>query len=207
MNKESKFWDRIAKRYATQAVGDETAYQKKLSVSREYMDRNSRVLEFACGTGSTAISHAPYVESIHATDISANMLAIAKQKAKEANVGNVSFEQTNLLELDSPAGSWDAILGLSILHLVANKTSEIKRSYELLKPGGVFISSTPCISDMSSWFKYIAPLFRWLPILPSLNVFSKEALKSELEAAGFGVIYDWAPGADKAIFIVAQKPG
>ena len=40
------------------------------------------VLEFGCGTGGTAIIHAPYVKHIRAIDISGNMIAIAKGKAE-----------------------------------------------------------------------------------------------------------------------------
>jgi cyclopropane fatty-acyl-phospholipid synthase-like methyltransferase len=63
MVQSTKFWDRIAERYSKQPVADEAAYQKKLQVTREYFRPDMEVLEFGCGTGSTAIAHAPYVET------------------------------------------------------------------------------------------------------------------------------------------------
>jgi len=39
-------------------------------------------LEFGCGTGSTALLHASFVKHMTATDISDEMIEIAKQKAK-----------------------------------------------------------------------------------------------------------------------------
>ena len=93
MSRSTKFWDRIAKRYSKQPIADEQAYQKKLAVTREYFRPEMQVLEFGCGTGSTAIAHAPYVKHIHASDISSKMIAIAKQKALAAGVENVTFEQ------------------------------------------------------------------------------------------------------------------
>ena len=94
MDRPAKFWDKIAEGYAKQPVADEAAYQKKVQVTREYFQPEMEVLEFGCGTGSTAIAHAPYVKHILAIDISAKMLEIARVKAAAANVGNITFERS-----------------------------------------------------------------------------------------------------------------
>lgn len=206
MTHSSKFWDWMASRYAKQAIADETAYQKKLSLAQQYFDINSRLLEFGCGTGSTAIHHAQAAGHIHATDISSKMLAIAETKAKAAGLNNISFEQTDLLELKSANQSWDAIFAMSILHLVADKEAEIKKTYELLKPGGVFISSTICIGDSGIGFKLLAFIFKFIPLLPSIVVFSQEQLIETLESTGFSIETNWQPDENAAVFIVARKP-
>ena len=59
MNQPSKFWDRIAERYSKKPVSDEDSYQKKLQITHEYLRSDMEVLEFGCGTGSTAITHGP----------------------------------------------------------------------------------------------------------------------------------------------------
>jgi cyclopropane fatty-acyl-phospholipid synthase-like methyltransferase len=66
MSKHSKVWDRFAKGYAKKPVADEDAYQKKLQITRGYLKPDHKVLEFDCGTGSTAIAHAPHVKHIRA---------------------------------------------------------------------------------------------------------------------------------------------
>ena len=68
------FWDKVAERYSKKPVADEAAYQTKLRVTREYFRPDMQVLEIGCGTGSTAIAHAPFVEHICATDISPKMM-------------------------------------------------------------------------------------------------------------------------------------
>ena len=93
MNHPSKFWDKIAERYSKKPVDDEEAYQQKLQVTREYLQPDMELLEFGCGTGSTAIAHAPYVKQILATDISAKMIGIAQAKADTGEVKNVTFKQ------------------------------------------------------------------------------------------------------------------
>ena len=81
MDQSTNFWDKIAERHSKQPIADEATYQKKLQVTREYFQPDMEVLEFGCGTGSTAIIHAPYVKHIHAIDISSKMIEIAQGKA------------------------------------------------------------------------------------------------------------------------------
>jgi ubiquinone/menaquinone biosynthesis C-methylase UbiE len=118
MAQSKRFWDRIAERYAKKPVGDEAAYQRKLATTREYFRPDMEVLEIGCGTGSTAIAHAPYVAHIRATDISDRMIEIAREKAAAANVRNVTFETRGVEDLDVARESVDAVLALSLLHLL-----------------------------------------------------------------------------------------
>lgn len=96
MTSTVKFWDRIAAKYARTPVPDEQVYQKKLQITRSYFSPQMRILEFGCGTGSTAIAHAPYVEHIHAIDFSANMLEIARAKLGAGKINNIVFEQQSI---------------------------------------------------------------------------------------------------------------
>lgn len=59
MPQPSKFWDKMAERYSKRPVSDEAAYQKKLQITQEHLHPHMELLEFGCGTGSTAITHAP----------------------------------------------------------------------------------------------------------------------------------------------------
>ena len=206
MKEQAKFWDWMAKRYSRQPIADEAAYQEKLSRTRHHFGPECQVLEIGCGTGSTAIAHAPYVGHIHATDISAKMLSIAREKASAEGLANISFEQASLCDLEGKAASWDVILGLSVLHLLPDMDRDIARAHTLLKPGGVFVTSSPCIADMSTSFRFVAPLFKWLPFLPSVIVFSRVDLEASLEKAGFTIESSWRPDNNKALFIVARKP-
>ena len=56
--RNARFWDRIAIRHAAKPVPDEKVYERKLAITREYLNR--QVLALGCGTGSTAIAYAPY---------------------------------------------------------------------------------------------------------------------------------------------------
>ncbi len=205
MDRSAKFWDRIAERYARKPVADESAYQRKLEVTRGCLRPDMEVLELGCGTGSTAIAHAPHVKHIRATDISARMLAIARRKAEAAGVANITFQQSTVEDLAVPAESVDAVLALSLLHLLDDRDTAIAKVHGMLKPGGLFVSNTVCLGGAFHWFRPIAPIGKALGLLPLVRFFSKEDLHDSLTAAGFEIEHSWQPGKGKAVFIVARK--
>lgn len=206
MEVSPKFWDKVADRYSRRPIADEASYQKKLEKSQSYFRPDMELLEFGCGTGSTAIIHAPHVKRIRAIDISARMIEIAKARAAAANVENIAFEVQTIENLDAPDASFDAILGLSIMHLVKDKDAVLRKVFRLLKPGGVFISSTVCMSNLPMLIRYVIPVMQFFGRAPFVAIFDREELLESIKAAGFKVDYDWRPGKRKAVFIVAKKP-
>jgi SAM-dependent methyltransferase len=94
--KRVDFWDSRAESYAKSPIRDEETYQEKLEVTHGYFNFDSQVFEFGCGTGTTAMNHAPFIGKIVATDISPKMIEIAKQKAKDAGIDNVEFQCATL---------------------------------------------------------------------------------------------------------------
>ena len=104
--RKARFWDRIAERYARKPVADEKAYQEKLRITREWLAPEAEIVELGCGTGSTAIAHAPHVRRIRAVDVSDGMLEIARRKATAAGVENVVFERASVENFQAPEGAW-----------------------------------------------------------------------------------------------------
>lgn len=205
MDKSAKFWNRIAERYSKRPIADEAVYQKKLQVTREYFRPHMEVLEVGCGTGSTAIAHAHYVKHIHAIDISAKMIELAQGKADAEKVTNVTFAQSSIEDFNPTDQTLDAVLALSILHLLENKEEAIAKVYRMLNSGGVFVTSTVCLGDTMKWFKLIGPVGRFVGLMPLVKVFTVKELQDSLADAGFQIDYQWQPGKGKAVFIVAKK--
>jgi ubiquinone/menaquinone biosynthesis C-methylase UbiE len=205
MNNSARFWDKLAKRYSKQPIADEAAYQKKLQVTREYFQPDMQVLEFGCGTGSTALLHSSYVKHIRAIDVSSKMIEIAQAKAHAENIKNVAFECMAIDRFSAPDQSLGAVLGLNILHLLENKEETFARVHKMLRPGGAFITSTACVADMKIFFRIIAPVGNFLRVIPLVRVFSAKELQDSLTNAGFQIDHHWQPGKNKAVFIVAKK--
>ena len=206
MDQSAGFWDKIAERYSQQPIADEEAYQKKLQVTRRYFQPDMEVLEIGCGTGSTAIAHAPSVKHILAIDISSNMIAIARNKADAGNVANVTFKQSTIDELNVPDQTFDAVLGLSILHLLDDRDEAIAKVHKMLKPGGIFVTSTVCLGGtIMRFLKLIVPIGMLFGLMPLVKVFSTKELEFSFTNAGFQIDYKWQPDKFKAVFIVARK--
>jgi SAM-dependent methyltransferase len=200
-------WNRLAKGYAKSPVADEAAYRHKLEVTRTYFTLQSEVMEFGCGTGTTAVSHAPHVRHVHGFDISDNMLKIARARADAAGVRNVTFERADIIDLDLADGRFDVVMGHSILHLLRPKAraATLAKVHRLLRPDGVFVSSTVCLGELGGTAKAIIPVVGSLPLLPPVQALTREKLRGDIASAGFVIEHDWAPNPKAALFLVARK--
>jgi 2-polyprenyl-3-methyl-5-hydroxy-6-metoxy-1,4-benzoquinol methylase len=95
-------------------------------------------------------------------------------------------------------------LGLNVLHLLEDVDATISRVHGLLKPGGIFVSSTVLIDEINFVWRLLIPLMQLLGFAPYVNRFGKQALVSKLTNAGFSVDREWQPGKE-SVFIVARK--
>lgn len=148
----------------------------------------------------------PFVRSILATDLSQEMIGTARRKADAASVRNVGFEEASIKELDAPAGHFDAILGLSALHLVDDMRRAPGRVHTLLNPGGLFFSSTVCVGDTGLIPTVLVGILSAVRLGPPVNPFSSDELLAAMGRAAFKVVSTWRPAPRKALFVVARKP-
>ncbi|RUO41985.1 class I SAM-dependent methyltransferase [Pseudidiomarina aestuarii] len=207
MNKKytaALFWDKLAAKYAKKPVPDEAVYQRKIQLTQHYLSASDVVLEFGCGTGSTAILHAPKVERIDATDISPRMITIAKERAQAANISNVSFKVGELEDFKFKPDSYDAVLGLNIMHLIHSPADTLNEVYRVLKADGIFISSTPLLKNESIFVRWIIKMMQALGRAPHINFLTKDDYLKRVTDAGFELVQAWMP--DKAsVFLIARK--
>ena len=206
MNKSAAFWDKLAHRYAKGAIRDPESYEVKLVKTREYFTAESEVVEIACGTGTTAISHAPFVRHIYATDISSKMIEICREKADAAGVSNITFEGKGIDELTIADNSVDMVMLHSILHLVPDVAGLVEKARAMLKPGGVLVSSTACLAEAPWFWKVIIPPMKLAGLAPYVNFFSQAELEADMTRTGFEIEHVWRPSRNKAAFIIARKP-
>ena len=200
-----RFWNKSADKYARRPVSDQATYERKLEISRNYFNPESEVLEIGCGTGSTAIAHAPYVGHIRATDLSSRMIEIAADKAGQAGVANVDFEVSVIEDLKVSAESVDVVMAHSVLHLVEDRYAVLGLIQGWLKPGGVMIASTACIGDMMWPIRMILPLGRALGFFPLVRSFTREELETSIRDNGLALEESWRPSSNAAVFHVARK--
>ncbi|WP_026353976.1 class I SAM-dependent methyltransferase [Woodsholea maritima] len=206
MIKAAKFWNKSARKYAASKISDPEAYAHKLAQTAQHYSAESILLEFGCGTGTTALHHAPHVASILALDISPEMIAIAKEKQTAAGITNVDFRVGGLDTIPSHADHYDMVMAHSILHLIEDPKGAIARFHQILKPGGYLVSSTACLKSGGLLFSLLVPVMQLFGLAPYVNLFTKDTLKTWHEEAGFELSYVWHSDKAKMVqFLIAKK--
>ncbi|HET7538834.1 MAG TPA: methyltransferase domain-containing protein [Polyangiaceae bacterium] len=205
-NTPSRFWDRHAAKYAEKPVPDEHAYQQTLERVRAHLSPSDRVLELGCGTGSTALALAASAGEILATDYSEQMIAIARAKARSQGVANVRFQQCSA---DDPAlipASFDVVMAMNLLHLLRDHSAQLRRIHDLVRPGGLFISKTPCIGDQGVGLRVVIPVLRAFGLAPHVSFVTERSLTTLITSSGFSIretgMY---PSKTRSFFVVAQR--
>jgi 2-polyprenyl-3-methyl-5-hydroxy-6-metoxy-1,4-benzoquinol methylase len=203
--RSGRLWDRFAEGYAAKPIEDMQSYHRKLALSQQYFRPNMRLVEFGCGTGGTAIAHVRHVSHVTAVDVSEKMLEFAKINAAEAGVDNVTFRATSIESFEAVDGSYDAVLMLSLLHLLENPGAALDKAHRLLKPGGLLITSTACLGDSMRWLGMIAPVGAALGLIPKVQFLFVEELRGEIADRGFASLEEFNQGDNRTYFQIARK--
>lgn len=205
---DARFWDRGARKYAASPIADVAGYERTLDRTRHYLRGDETALEFGCGTGTTALKLAQSVRRIVATDISGEMISIARDKAVAEGCSNVEFKVATLDAAHWPDQPIDVALGFNILHLMVAREAALRDLHRLLKPGGLFISKTPCLKEMNPLIRIALPVMQFIGKAPYVAYFSAEDLEREIAVAGFEIVEcdrHASRGKGTSIFLVARK--
>lgn len=140
------FWNRRSEVFDKQVLSVyENAYRKTVKRSAAFLKKEDRVFEIGCGTGVATIPLSKYVKEITATDISENMIQKAREKAKNQSKDNIIFRTGELTEMEVEPESYDVVAAYNVLLYMKNQEEVLKKVYEVLKPGGIFLSVTDCL--------------------------------------------------------------
>jgi 2-polyprenyl-3-methyl-5-hydroxy-6-metoxy-1,4-benzoquinol methylase len=206
-----KLWDKMAGKWDKPGVtlGDNDI---RLTVKAgKYITNGSTVMDYGCATGSVAFEFARTAKKVYGVDISSKMIEKAAAKASDNKTGNITFIHGSIFNEGLKPESFDVITAFSILHLVEDLPQVLGRIRQLLKPGGMFISATPCMGQN----RLVGGLM-WVPVflfsktgaIPRVNFFTHARLTSAIAKNGLSVLE--SNGLDsKAIseFYLAAKKG
>ena len=199
------FWNMIAKKYARDPVADVPSYEHKLAMTQAILRPDMHLIEVGCGTGTTALYHAPKVAQIDAVDFSKAMIAIAKEKAQDQGISNVNFRVASLGDLPESA-NYDMALALSFLHLIDDPAAGLKKLAAQVKPGGYVVSSTVCMGDMGGLIPKIVPWIGKTGLLPKVVPATRDMLRQAHRAAGLEIMEEFRPRPDASVFLITRKP-
>jgi SAM-dependent methyltransferase len=208
--RKARFWDRAARKYAADPIADMAGYEATLRRVQALLSTDLDVLEIGCGTGTTALRLAPYTRRLLATDVSPGMIEIACEKLAMQPTPQLNFA---VVDADAPlpgSGAYDVVLAFNVLHLVSDLDQALAQAVRALRPGGLLISKTPCLSEMNPLIPHLAlPLMRAIGKAPHVLCFNGQELRSAISRQGLRIASierHGTKGKDFRSFIVARKP-
>lgn len=185
---DTRFWDRSARAYATSKIDDPEGYEHTLARVGALLRPQHRVLELGCGTGTTALRLAPLAQSWLGTDISPEMITIAREKLAAAPLPGLRFETATAATAPEVDGGFEMIVGFNYLHLVQDLAGTLATIRARLRSGGLFITKTACIIELNPLVRLAIPLMQWAGKAPAtVAVFGEAALVEAIVGAGFTV--------------------
>jgi len=205
MNKAEKFWDKQSGKFEKLVDKDEQSFNKPIEMTKKYLRNSDSVLDFACGIGTSSIRMADHVKEIQAIDISSGMIDVAQRRISEHNINNVNFIKTTIFDEQLKAESFDVITAFNILHLMEDPKKAIHRIYELLKPGGFFISETAFLGE-KSFMRFIFYILSKTGKIPHLKLLKIAEFEKILADENFQIIENEKLHKSQIqSFIVAKK--
>lgn len=126
-----------AERYAASRIHAEGESLSRL-VEMVAPRANWEAIDIATGPGHTALAFAPKVKSVIATDITPEMLQVARGLAEARGIRNVSFQEASAEKLPFADGSFDLVICRTAPHHFDNVGAFVREAARVLRPGGVF---------------------------------------------------------------------
>lgn len=154
--------------------------QRRAHFLVEGLPRRARILEVGAGTGLQTVALLESFEEVVAIDISPELLAVARRRAPGAE-----YLAMDAHGPDFPDESFDAILGVSILHHL-DWDLALGNYLRLLRPGGLVRFSEPNLANPQIFLqKNVGWLKRLAGDSPDEYAFTRWGIRRSLRDAGY----------------------
>ncbi len=174
-------YDRIADRFA--AWRDEIAGDPRAEWAADLASRlpdGARVLELGCGAGTTETIELAQRFSLTGVDVSGEQIRRARER-----VPGAEFVLADLLELELPAASFDAICSFYVFNHVPRERLAplLERITGWLRPGGLTLNAFGA-TDLEGWTG------EWLGAETYFSGYEPPQNSRLVEAAGLTILRD-----------------
>lgn len=190
--KEELFFDSLAARQENSWWGHHTYTGKQRQIRRAQLiaqllgpiPQTYKILEIGCGAGDFSTYLLDELPACRYTgiDISGGLLEGAR---KRISPERATFLKGNVEELNPDFGTFDAVLGASILHhLDVRKT--LANICGILQPGGKVLFMEPNMKNPQVWLeRNVRWIGKWLQNTEDETAFHKKEIADRLAQAGF----------------------
>ena len=202
----TKFWDWMSRRYDDDIKKHDAEYEDTVRAAMDQVSDSDVVLDFACASGELTLAMAARVKRVQGIDASARMIELAQAKASDRHATNVSFAEVDEFHATLDDQSFSAIAALNIIHLVKDPGSSLARLHDLLEPGGVLISQTPCLGEWNWFVRFLIRVVQSLWFAPSIHHLRFAELEGLVAVAGFEIVESRTCNeADRIRRVVARR--
>ena len=111
----------------------------RMTVDRVGLAPGDRVLDACCGSGASAIPAAERVGPkgfVLGVDLAADLLELARAKARARGVAHTEFRVGDLLDPALPEAGFDAVVCVFGIFFVPDMASAVRALWRLVRPGG-----------------------------------------------------------------------
>jgi len=182
-----KFWAEISSKYDS-AIDNILGEKIRPKIREKLNDEDNlgKLIELGCGTGYFTKTLADKSEYIISTDISEEMLSIAREKLK-----GFEFQVMDCQDIKFDEETFDTVfMGLVLLFTEPEKA--LKESRRILKHGGLLIIADPDISFISFYgnlkFRFKS-LVNYRKIPTTSHMLNQKKILNMLDKTGFEVIH------------------
>ena len=113
-------------------------------VAKAHLKPGENVLDLGCGGGVDAIIAARLVGEaghVYGLDMTAAMLALARENAQAAGVGNITYIEGLIEDIPLPDESVDVVLSNCVINFSDDRPAVLREALRVLAPGGRFVVS------------------------------------------------------------------
>jgi ubiquinone/menaquinone biosynthesis C-methylase UbiE len=174
------FWDFCAPFYDIAEKANRKARDGMISQICERIRPDSHVLELAAGTGEIGLAAAKKARDITITDVSENMLHVARRKAKRLHLTNVVIQPCDVYDTHFGDNAFDIVIAAQILHLLDDPA---KAAAELRRIGTTVIVPVCLLKDLRASAKFKVALFRLAGFSPKQE-FDEKSYRAFLAEIG-----------------------
>lgn len=177
-----------------------------LRLSNIPISQDSEILEIGCGIGDTACHFAQnLVPNGHVTafDQAPDLIDIAKQRAVELGIENVTFVCAKAQDFPLPSERFDFAHTRYVLSYLSDAGDILRKTFSALKPSGIFLGEeiaqtyinhgrTEWYEQMTSWFARLIEIGGGDPNY-GLNQLAKDVLEAgfaDVQATAFWPVED-----------------
>jgi len=139
-DREQRAWDELYRRSDYGARGIQWRQNDAVSLCREYLHRNSRILDLGCGCGHASIALAQSGYRVVGIDFSEVMIAQARKNATvlEPNA-DCTFKCVDFVEETNTLGSYNGLIALGFIEYFDDPVAVLRRMHSVLADRGIAV--------------------------------------------------------------------